>query len=265
MRTVKEPVETGKAPEAIGPYSQAIRAGEWLFCSGQIALDSSSGKMIPGGVPEQTCRALENLVTSAMEATNGSGTLTIRTDQQLDATDELSSACLSVIDTGVGIPEDFVRDQLFKPFTTTKAEGLGLGLYQCRSIVKAHGGRLTVNSSPGRGTTVQMVLDTVPGNVREPGYLKGAVSPSSGEVLGSSDLEITEDKGQETVSLRKAREQADHRTVIDALRRTGGNISRAAIELGVSRPTLHNLLGKLDLDARAYRSKGNPESLKENR
>ena len=61
MSAVNEPVETGKAPEAIGPYSQAIRAGEWLFCSGQIALDPSSGQMIPGGVPQQTRRALENL------------------------------------------------------------------------------------------------------------------------------------------------------------------------------------------------------------
>ena len=57
----KTAVATEKAPAAIGPYSQAIRCGDFLFCSGQIALDPVSGKMSEGGVPEQTRLALKNL------------------------------------------------------------------------------------------------------------------------------------------------------------------------------------------------------------
>lgn len=59
--SAKEPIRTDGAPKAIGPYSQAVRVGEWLYCSGQIALDPSSGKMAAGGVKEQTRKALDNL------------------------------------------------------------------------------------------------------------------------------------------------------------------------------------------------------------
>ena len=56
----KDPVRTDAAPAAIGPYSQAIAAGEHVYCSGQIALDPSSGT-IPAGIEAQTDRALRNL------------------------------------------------------------------------------------------------------------------------------------------------------------------------------------------------------------
>jgi len=54
-------VSTAHAPAAIGPYSQAVRLGNLLYTSGQIALDPASGQMIPGGIAEQTTRVLENL------------------------------------------------------------------------------------------------------------------------------------------------------------------------------------------------------------
>ena len=58
---MRETVRTGKAPAAIGPYSQAIRSGGFLFCSGQIPLDPATGKMIEGGIEAQTERVLRNL------------------------------------------------------------------------------------------------------------------------------------------------------------------------------------------------------------
>lgn len=57
----RETVGTAGAPAAIGPYSQAIRAGDILFCSGQIPLDPSTGKMVEGGIEVQTERVLRNL------------------------------------------------------------------------------------------------------------------------------------------------------------------------------------------------------------
>jgi len=57
----KTVVFTDRAPAAIGPYSQAIRAGEFLFCSGQLALDPKTGELVQGGIEEQTKQALENL------------------------------------------------------------------------------------------------------------------------------------------------------------------------------------------------------------
>jgi 2-iminobutanoate/2-iminopropanoate deaminase len=58
---VKETVSTEDAPAAIGPYSQAVRAGDWLFLSGQIPLDPASGDLVAGDVAVQTDRVMQNL------------------------------------------------------------------------------------------------------------------------------------------------------------------------------------------------------------
>ncbi|MFO0685579.1 MAG: RidA family protein [Sandaracinus sp.] len=57
----KEPISTPDAPAAIGPYSQAIRTGDLLFTSGQIALDPKTGEMITGDVAAQAERVMDNL------------------------------------------------------------------------------------------------------------------------------------------------------------------------------------------------------------
>lgn len=68
---MREPVRTDRAPRAIGPYSQAIRAHEYVFASGQIALDPETGEVIPGGIREQTERVLQNL-SAVLEAAGSS-------------------------------------------------------------------------------------------------------------------------------------------------------------------------------------------------
>jgi 2-iminobutanoate/2-iminopropanoate deaminase len=59
--TSKIAISTSEAPAAIGPYSQAVRVGDMLFTSGQVALDPATGNLVPGGIAEQTTRVLENL------------------------------------------------------------------------------------------------------------------------------------------------------------------------------------------------------------
>jgi signal transduction histidine kinase len=78
---------------------------------------------------------------------------------------------LSVADNGRGMSEDFVRQSLFRPFSSTKNAGLGIGLAQCKSIVDAHGGRIRAESRPGEGTTftIDLPVDVAPG------FAKGAV------------------------------------------------------------------------------------------
>ncbi len=61
MRVGAEIVHTDAAPKAIGPYSQALALGEWVFLSGQIPLDPVSGELVGGGFAEQATRALANL------------------------------------------------------------------------------------------------------------------------------------------------------------------------------------------------------------
>lgn len=64
----KTAIATKQAPAAIGPYSQAIRVGDMVFTSGQVALDPVSGQLVPGGIAEQTVRVLENLKAVLAEA-----------------------------------------------------------------------------------------------------------------------------------------------------------------------------------------------------
>jgi len=65
---VRRAVETQGAPAPIGPYSQAVEAGGVLYCSGQVALDPSSGELIDGDIAEQARRCLENLDAVCLEA-----------------------------------------------------------------------------------------------------------------------------------------------------------------------------------------------------
>jgi len=68
---VKEIIATDQAPRAIGPYSQAVRAGNVIFASGQIPIDPSTGEFVAGGVAEQTEQVMRN-ITAVLEAA-GSG------------------------------------------------------------------------------------------------------------------------------------------------------------------------------------------------
>ncbi len=67
----KETVSTDKAPKAIGPYAQAIKAGEFIYTAGQIPIDPKSGNLIAGGIAEQTRQVLENL-KAVLEAAGSS-------------------------------------------------------------------------------------------------------------------------------------------------------------------------------------------------
>jgi signal transduction histidine kinase len=69
-------------------------------------------------------------------------------------------ATVEVIDDGIGIPSE-ARDRIFQPFFTTKPSGTGLGMSIVKKIVDLHGGDVTVDSAPGRGTRVRISLPAV--------------------------------------------------------------------------------------------------------
>jgi 2-iminobutanoate/2-iminopropanoate deaminase len=74
----KTAVSTDGAPRAIGPYSQAVRAGDYLFTSGQIGLDPATGTMVPGGIEAETRRVLASL-TAVLAAGGASWADVVRT------------------------------------------------------------------------------------------------------------------------------------------------------------------------------------------
>ena len=103
--------------------------------------------------PQQLKQVFLNLFLNSLQAMNGSGQLTIQT--------ALHGAELTVTiqDNGTGIdPKDLPH--IFEPFYTTKPTGTGLGLAVVQGIIKEHGGRIAVQSEPGRGTTVGLHLPT---------------------------------------------------------------------------------------------------------
>lgn len=75
---MREAIATPNAPQAIGPYSQAVRAGEWLFLSGQIPLDPATGQVVAGDAAVQTDRVLQNL-RAVLEAAGSSLDAVVKT------------------------------------------------------------------------------------------------------------------------------------------------------------------------------------------
>jgi signal transduction histidine kinase len=99
-------------------------------------------------------KVIENLVLNALEAMGSEkGRLTIEA-----GTEKEDKIFFSISDTGPGMSEDFQRTRLFRPFATTKSKGIGLGLYTCREVVRAHGGQIDVKSQKDTGTTFRVVL-----------------------------------------------------------------------------------------------------------
>lgn len=101
---------------------------------------------------------IENLVLNALEAmTDKGGTITIEAGQTASG-----DPTFSVSDTGRGMSRSFIETRLFRPFSTTKKTGIGLGLYTCREVIKALGGSIKVDSVEGAGTTFHVVLPSSP-------------------------------------------------------------------------------------------------------
>ncbi len=97
-------------------------------------------------------RVIGHLVKNASEAIDGQGSVSVR----LSAEGEL--ARLEVADTGRGMSERFIRERLFRPFHSTKPEGMGIGSFESREYIRELGGSLEVDSQEGRGTVFRVRL-----------------------------------------------------------------------------------------------------------
>ncbi len=103
-------------------------------------------------------RVLVNLLTNAREAIGEGGEISVTCEVEPVNGDARAALSMHVRDSGRGMSEEFVRHSLFRPFATTKQSGLGVGLSQCKSIVEAHGGTITVDTRPGFGATFSVRL-----------------------------------------------------------------------------------------------------------
>lgn len=105
--------------------------------------------------PSRMKRVFINLVDNAVDAMPQGGTLKIEGTKTQDLLE------IIFMDTGTGIPEEII-EEIWKPLFTTKARGMGFGLAICKKIMEAHGGKITVESRIGEGTSFKMTFPTYP-------------------------------------------------------------------------------------------------------
>lgn len=97
---------------------------------------------------------ITNLMVNAGEAMPGDGTIHVTTRFAN------GKVALTITDEGTGMNADFIKNQLFRPFHSTKTKGLGIGMFQCKKIVEAHQGTIGVDSEPEKGTRFTVWLPT---------------------------------------------------------------------------------------------------------
>jgi putative PEP-CTERM system histidine kinase len=97
-------------------------------------------------------RVIGHIVQNAIDATHRDGRIVVTLSRQG------TKAAVEVRDTGHGMTDDFVREHLFKPFQTTKQGGMGIGAYESYQYVQELGGDIVVESTPGVGTTMRILL-----------------------------------------------------------------------------------------------------------
>jgi putative PEP-CTERM system histidine kinase len=105
---------------------------------------------------ERFAAVLRNLLENAVDAAGPAGSVSVA------VTMAGNQALIEVRDSGPGMDPAFIRDHLFSPFRTTKGEGYGIGAFESREFARQAGGRLEVESSPGKGTVMRLVLPATP-------------------------------------------------------------------------------------------------------
>jgi len=127
----------------------------WRHASTGITFELTPGRTLILGDPEQLISSFNHLIQNAIDATQESGisaAVVVRTRRQK------SSVTVDVIDQGPGMDAAFMQEKLFKPLSSTKKAGFGLGVYQVREYIELIGGTLEVESSPGKGTTMRVSM-----------------------------------------------------------------------------------------------------------
>ena len=91
----------------------------------------------------------------------------------VDLRHENMSVVIDIADRGPGMSPEFVRDELFRPFSSTKGGGHGIGAFQARELLRDAGGDLLVLTRMGEGTTMRLLLPAVPTGMMAPAALEG--------------------------------------------------------------------------------------------
>ena len=150
LRTGTRPVEKPHAVELREVIDRVVKtkAGQ----RGSIDIEPGSSLRVFAH-DERIERVLGHIVQNAIEATQeGNGRVRLR------AFPDGKCAVVEIVDNGVGMTEEFMREKLFRPYQTTKPEGMGIGMYESFQYVNGIGGRIAVDNAPSGGTRFQVFL-----------------------------------------------------------------------------------------------------------
>ena len=150
---------TGVAQRAVnlagGQLTQSLERGHSITLEFEAPDDAITANADPAQIED----AILNLIINAIEASKGDSRVLVRVfrSQSEDTAAVEDEATIEVSDEGSGIPQENLAN-IFNPFFTTRHSGTGLGLPAVRRIVHAHGGRISLNSIPGEGSTFSIHL-----------------------------------------------------------------------------------------------------------
>jgi putative PEP-CTERM system histidine kinase len=145
-------------PQILRPILTAAIASKRRDREVNLLGDASVEALVDAVALEQ---AVAHLLQNALDASSGEP-VTVRISS------EGADVVIAIADKGVGMDGDFIRSRLFEPFTSTKPGGFGIGAFEARSLITAMGGRLSVDSRLGRGTTFTILLPTAQAAADQP-------------------------------------------------------------------------------------------------
>lgn len=149
LRSGADPVENASAVD-LGAVIASIK-GVWERQGREVVVSLVHNSWVMGHA-EKLERVLGHLIQNAFDAMDGKGSVLVTSRL------EGKFAVLTVEDRGKGMAPEFIRDELFKPFRSTKATGMGIGAYESQQYVQEIGGRIAVESRMGEGTTFSVYL-----------------------------------------------------------------------------------------------------------
>jgi putative PEP-CTERM system histidine kinase len=152
LRAGGTPIESRQSVD----LSTVVRRALVARAADRVELDLDLGVSVLGH-PERLERVVGHLVQNAFDAVGDNPRVRVRVYR------EGSEGVVEVGDNGVGMTPEFVRERLFRPFQTTKKMGMGIGAYESQQYISALGGRITVDSAVGTGTTVRVRLPLAQG------------------------------------------------------------------------------------------------------
>jgi putative PEP-CTERM system histidine kinase len=147
--------ELSSKPIALAPLLQDIVTSRRDLVPA-VSLNVNDDKIAVAADEQRLKAIIEHLLQNALEAVGRDGCVQVRL-----SSDE-GAAVLEIEDSGPGMAPEFVRDKLFRPFATTKGSGYGIGAYESREYAVSLGGRLEVESQPGRGTIMRVSFPRLP-------------------------------------------------------------------------------------------------------